>query len=186
MTRPQFLLPRDPMRNKKNGVYPPKTNWRVRAMNDKLTRGWYCSFTRTWNIESGMTLHAMPSCQGVFHSCRQGMSEVQGSRHVGWGNDHDKFFVPWFSHCHLWVALVESTCLPPVLPCSFHCLWVVRICHGSSHVFLFSFWSGVDKLWSNRHQLDFFLFIGASVAPLRLLLLFLILLKLDHGRNAGE
>mmetsp|Transcript_19511 Transcript_19511/g.40139 ORF Transcript_19511/g.40139 Transcript_19511/m.40139 type:complete len:427 (+) Transcript_19511:3803-5083(+) len=135
---------------------------------------------RSGNVQSGVTLHAVPTGQCVLYGSRQAVSQVQTTGNVRWGDDHDELFLLRSAHCRSSISLVKSRSLPPFLPCRLDGLRIVGIRKGDlRHVLLFSLWCGIDKrfLWFDLFFLGF-LFLSGS--PLRFLLF--LFLSLAFGK----
>jgi hypothetical protein len=62
------------------------------------------------------------------------MAQVQGARHVGRGDDHDELLIGWGLGRFRGVAGEEPLSRPPVIPCGFHGLRMIRLQHGLRHI----------------------------------------------------
>ena len=131
----------------------------------------------TRHVQSGMALHAVPSGQRILHGGRKSVAQMERSRNIGRGDDHDELLVVRPVLGSFRIARVVSLGLPPVLPGGLYGVGMIPIFHGGRHVLLLPLGSLVDKLLLRRRGLllgilGLGLLAAAGLAPVGLLLLF--------------
>lgn len=83
-----------------------------------------------------MATHAAVSGQGIFNGEHQGMTQVQGSCDIRWRNNHDELLLLRITEHLLRIGMEELLLLPPGIPSSLYCLWLVLTLYFLGHYLL--------------------------------------------------